>query len=486
MKRKPSHQRLFVIENWSIMKLNSTDLTLLSESTRRLGVWSTLRDSVPNLLGLACLMAPLALPLSATPAQADEITYWNGVMLDAIRGGSTPPPRASRGLAMMHTAMFDAVNSVGGNYQPYQAVFATSTTASREAAAAQAAHDVLVSLYPSLQGSFDTNLTNRLNLIVHGADKTDGISLGHSAAQSILTLRLNDNANLVVPYTPGTDPGDWRPTPSGYAPGLLPNWPQVTPWSISSGSAYRDPLGPPSLTSATYTAAFNEVKDLGAQNSATRTADQTDIAKFWADGAGTATPPGHWNLIAAGIAQTEGLDIEENARLFAQLNIAMADAAIICWDQKYASEFWRPVTAIREADTDGNSNTIQDASWTPLLATPPFPSYTSGHSTFSGAASTILEEWFGANYAFSTSAEGFVVPNRSFANFAAAADEAGLSRIYGGIHFSFDNDNGLAAGRALGAFVFSTQLQAVPEPSTLVLFAGAIAGLAWTRRRKSR
>ncbi|MFN9374409.1 MAG: phosphatase PAP2 family protein [Planctomycetaceae bacterium] len=464
----------------------TTDSSFSSSGPCRPGFWSALREGVQHLLGFACLMTPLALPLSPPEAQADEITYWNGVMLDAIRGGSTPPPRASRGLAMMHTAMFDAVNSVGKNYRPYEASFVTSSTASREAAAAQAAHDVLVSLYPSLQGTFDTKLTNRLNLITNGADKTDGITLGQSSAQSILALRLNDKANLVVPYTPGTDPGDWRPTPAGFASGLLPNWPQVTPWAISSGSAYRDPIGPPPLTSAAYAAAFNEVKDLGAQNSATRTADQTNIAKFWADGAGTATPPGHWNLIATGISQTEGLDIEENARLFAQLNIAMADAAIICWDQKYATEFWRPVTAIRAADTDGNSNTTQDTSWTPLLATPPFPSYTSGHSTFSGAASTILEEWFGANYGFTTSAEGFIVPNRSFASFAAAADEAGLSRIYGGIHFSFDNVNGLAAGRTLGAFVFSTQLQAVPEPSTLVLFAGAIAALAYTRRRNCR
>ena len=460
--------------------------TNASALSRRLGFWTPFRDGFQRVLGLACLVTPLAVPLTAPQVQADEITYWNGVMLDAIRGGATPPPRASRGLAMMHTAMYDAVNSVGRNYQPYNQSFVTTPTASREAAAAQAAHDVLANLYPTLQGTFDTNLNNRLNLIAGGANKTAGIQLGQASAQSILGLRANDKANLVVPYTPGTNPGDWRPTPSAFAPALLPNWPQVTPWAINSGSAFRDPVGPPSLTSAAYTSAFNEVKDVGELNSVTRTADQTNIAKFWADGAGTATPPGHWNLIASGISQAEGLDLEANARLFAQLNIAMADAAIICWDQKYATELWRPITAIREANTDGNPDTIQDSSWTPLLATPPFPSYTSGHSTFSGAASTILEDWFGTNYGFTTAAEGFVVPNRSFASFAAAADEAGMSRIYGGIHYSFDNDHGLAAGRALGAFVFATQLQPVPEPSTLVLIAGAIAGLAWTRRRNPR
>jgi len=439
-----------------------------------------------RLLGLACVVTPLTLPLITNQSRADEITYWNGVMLDAIRSHATPPPRSSRGLAMMHTAMYDAVNSVGQHWQPYHQSFVTSPTASREAAAAQAAHDVLVSLYPTLQGTFDTDLTNRLGLIAGGTDKTAGISLGQASAQSILALRANDNANLVVPYTPGTNPGEWRPTPNGYAPALLPNWPQVTPWTIDSASAYRDPAGLPSLTSAAYTAAFDQVKDLGAQNSVVRTADQTNIAKFWEDGAGTATPPGHWNLIATGVSGTEGLDLEENARLFAQLNLAMADAAIICWDAKYASEFWRPVTAIREASTDGNPDTTEDATWTPLLKTPPFPSYTSGHSTFSGAASTILEDWFGANYAFTTSSEGFIVPNRSFTSFAAAAEEAGISRIYGGIHFSFDNENGLMAGRALGTHVVGTQLQAVPEPSTWVLFAGALTGLAWTRRRITR
>jgi hypothetical protein len=422
---------------------------------------------------------------SAAPLKADEITYWNGVMLDAIRSGSTPPPVASRGLAIMHTAMFDAVNSVKRNYVPYHQRFATTATASREAAAAQAAHDVLSSLYPSQQATFNTKLTDRLNAIAAGADKTAGIVLGQAAAQSMLTLRSNDNSKLVVPYTPGTGPGDWRPTPNAYAPALLPNWPQVTPWSLTSGSQFRDPVGPPSLTSAAYAAAFNEVKELGAVNSATRTADQTDIAKFWADGAGTATPPGHWNMIATGISANEGLSLEENARLFAQLNISMADAAIICWDQKYADEFWRPVTAIREADTDGNAATVQDTGWSPLLVTPPFPSYTSGHSTFSGAATTLLEHWFGINYGFSTSAEGYVVPDRTFASFTAAAEEAGMSRIYGGIHFSFDNQFGLTGGRALGTHVFATQLQAVPEPTTLVLLAGGLVGLAWLRQRKT-
>jgi hypothetical protein len=463
---------------------NLSQLSRLIERLRAQAPLATAQPLILRSVAIASLAGCCVLGPTGS-AGADEITYWNGVMLDAIRTGATPPPKASRGLAMMHTAMFDAVNSVKGHYAPYHERIATTATASLEAASAQAAHDVLSSLYPSQQATFDTKLTNRLNLIAAGADKTAGITLGQSAAQSILTLRSNDKSNLVVPYVPGTDPGDWRPTPPAYASALLPNWPLVTPWTLSSGSQLRDPVGPPSLTSAAYAAAFNEVKEIGALNSATRTADQTDIAKFWADGAGTATPPGHWNMIATGVSQGEGLSLEENSRLFAQLNLAMADAAIICWDQKYASDFWRPVTAIREANTDNNPDTAQDATWTPLLITPPFPSYTSGHSTFSGAASTILEGWFGTNYAFTTSAEGFVVADRSFSSFAAAADEAGVSRIYGGIHYSFDNLNGLAAGRTLGAHVFATQLQAVPEPTSLMLFAGAISALVWIRLRRS-
>src|SRR5262249_50890004 len=257
-----------------------------------------------------------------------------------------------------------------------------------------------------------------------------------------------------VTYTPGTDPGDWRPTPRPNPdpppaelpglPALAPQWPSVTPFAMTSGSQLR-PRAPPAPDKADYAAAFAEVKSLGHAASTTRTEEQTQIARFWNDGLGTAFAPGYWNRIAEGVAADQGLSLVSDARLFALLNIATADAIIACWDAKYTYNLWRPVTAIRAADTDGNSATEPDTSWTPLLVTPNFPSYTSAHSTVSGAAAEVLTALFGDHYDFTVSAVS--VPfTRSFASFEAAAAEAGRSRIYGGIHYTFDNLNGLAAG----------------------------------------
>jgi hypothetical protein len=209
---------------------------------------------------------------------------------------------------------------------------------------------------------------------------------------------------------------------------------------------------------------------LGSATSSTRTQDQTDIARFWADGAGTATPPGHWNLIAQDVAIAKGNSLEDNARLFALLGIGLADAAIVSWDNKYEYDMWRPITAIAKADQDGNDATEADANWRPLLTTPPFPTYTSGHSTFSGTAATILAAFYGSDdFSFTTGAEGAIVSDRSFDGFWAAAEEAGASRIYGGIHFAFDNQDGLAHGRALGEWVSGALLRPVPEPSSFAL-----------------
>jgi hypothetical protein len=251
----------------------------------------------------------------------------------------------------------------------------------------------------------------------------------------------------------------------------------VKPWVMSSGSQFTT-TPPPVVGSPEYLAAYNEVKSLGEVGSVARTAEETDIARFWADGAGTATPPGHWNLIAQDVSTAVGLSLAENARLFALLNLATADAAISSWDHKYTYNFWRPVTAIRETELG--------STWTPLLSTPPFPAYTSGHSTFSGAASTILAEFLGSDlFSFTTDAEGFVVPGRSFASFSGAADEAGRSRIVGGIHFEFDNQVGLAAGRSIGQLVYASELTPIPEVSPLWLtaVAGTLAAVFRGRRR---
>lgn len=217
---------------------------------------------------------------------------------------------------------------------------------------------------------------------------------------------------------------------------------------------------PPSLDSPEYADAVAEVQAYGAANSALRTEDQTNIAHFWADDPGTSTPPGHWNRIAAEVASRFGNSLVENARLFALLNIATADAAIACWEAKYTYDLWRPYTAIREADTDGNPLTEADLEWQALIFIPPFPSYSSGHSTFSAASAEVLAGFFGTDdIAFTSTAEGVHVPDRSFSSFTAAAREAASSRLLGGIHFAFDNQAGLEAGAALGRFVVASVLQ---------------------------
>lgn len=436
----------------------------------------------PHRLCLAVLLTTC----STLSVRADIITDWNNAALQAIRTGGTPPPMASRNLAMTHIAMFDAVNAVNRKYQSYFYNPLADPTTNQIAAAAQSAHDVLKALYPAQAATFDALLTTSLSTIADGSAKTNGIALGAAVGAGMLALRSGDGSvNMLPPYLGGTDPGMWRPTPAGFAAGLLPNWPNVTPFAMTSGSQFR--LGPPpALTSAEYAADFNEVKEIGSAGSAVRTADQTDIARFWADGGGTSTPPGHWNRIAQTVTAGQGLSLEENARLFALMNISMADAAIAVWDMKYEYELWRPVTAIRLADTDGNPDTEADPTWSSLIATPPFPTYTSGHSAFSIAAADILAALLGTdNIAFTSSAEGFMVGDRSFTSFSQAAEEAAMSRIYGGIHFRFDNTVSQTMGRSIAAYAMANRLAPVPEPgSAALLFGFGTACFAVLRRRR--
>jgi hypothetical protein len=428
---------------------------------------------------LVCLLGPARL-------LADEITDWNNVMLDAIRANSMSPLPASRILAAMHTGMYDAVNSIARTHQPYHVDLTADPGTSREAAAAQAAHRVLSGMLPVSQAAYDAALANSLSNVPDGPGKTAGIALGNSVGAEILALRANDGASAVVPYTPGSAPGEWRPTPPANAPAAAPQWGNVTPWAMTSPSQFRNPDGPPALDSAEYTAAFNEVKAIGSATSATRTLDQSNIAHFWAGPTGTSTPTGHWNRIAQTVAESQGNTLEENARLFALLNMAEADAAISSWDNKYVYNDWRPLTAIREAATDGNPDTEADPNWSSFITTPNHPSYTSGHSTVSSAAAAVLGNFFGTdNITFTSSAEGFVVPDRTFTSFSQAAMEAADSRLYAGIHWSYDNADGLTGGTALGHYVFDTQLQAIPEPATWVILAvGLVCCLAWRRSRR--
>lgn len=386
----------------------------------------------------------------------DIVLDWNATLLETIKSERLLPPVASRALAMLHTSIYDAVNAIDKTHSSYYVNdIAAPSGASHEAAAAGAAHQVLVNLFPEQQATFDALLASSLAEVPDGQAENDGVSLGRSVADRIIAWRSTEEIRQIPPnisYTPGTEPGDWQPTPPGFSLPNFQQWPNITPWTLSSSSQFRLG-GPPAVDSSEYTAEFNQVKELGSKESTIRTADQTEIASFWNDPQGTYLPPGHWNQIAEQASLTNDYTMSENAHLFAKLNIAIADALIAGWDSKTAYDFWRPVTAIQQADTDGNPLTTGVPAWTPQLITPPFQEYVSAHSTVSGAADAILTSFFGDNFSFTTVTPGLPDVSRSFGSFSQAANEIGYSRLYGGIHFQSGIEDGLTLGESLGNYV---------------------------------
>ncbi len=410
--------------------------------------------------------------------RGNTIQDWNASALDIVRQWTTTsndpyqgrivtaqPPLVARNLAMIHTAMFDAANAVTGQYHAYRVDLPPQVGASASAAAAAAAFEVAKSLYSAVDeiAVWQASLDETLAQVPDGTAKTLGIELGQRVGKAILADRVNDGAKGSSTYAPTTEIGKWRRTFPDYLPPLLSQWPKVKPFALASGDEFR-PAPPPAIGSPEYASAVNEAMRQGGFQNSQRTPEQTEIALFWADGGGTATPPGHWNSIATDVTLKQRTSLLETARSFALLNIAMVDAGIASWDAKYHYDLWRPIDAIRQADQDGNAGTIGDASWIPLLKTPPFPTYTSGHSTFSGAASAVLTSLFGDQFAFDSTSDGHLaaeqrpldpsqIVTRHFTSFNQAAEEAGLSRIYGGIHFDFDNTVGRSLGDRVGRAV---------------------------------
>ena len=389
-------------------------------------------------------------------AIADEVTEWNAILLQALNGPPVvPAPLAQRSAAIVQAAVFDAVNGIEGHYTPMHVAANAPAGASKRAAVVQAAYATLVALFPPQALKFDQLRTVSLTEIASGpaAENSEsiqrGIEWGQTVADAILAWRGTDGfSKTQPPYLGGPAPGQWRPTPPAFAPGLAPQLAQTTPWALASPSQFR-PAGPASLTSAQYTTDFNETKSMGSSSSTLRTADETLYVQFW----NSTSPAGFFDPVATSLSAERHLTLSENARLLALLNISLADAVIGCWDAKYTYSSWRPITAIQLAGTDGNPDTAADPSWTPLIVTPPFPEYPSAHSCVSGAATAVLSSFFGENTAFSVSSAGMPGVMRYFSSFSAAIEEIKNARVFGGIHFRTACNDGQTLGTAVGGYV---------------------------------
>jgi len=416
----------------------------------------------------------------------DVVADWNAALLNVVRDWTTTsndpyagrivtsrPPEVARALALVHVAMFDAINLIEGGYSPYttidSATLSNVASASSVAAATTAAHDVALRLYPESRerAVWAATLAESLAAVPDAQSKQQGIEIGKAVAAALLVMREDDGSSGGGNYMPGDQPGQWDRTAPAFLPPLLPHWGAVKPLAVEDITTFR-PEPPPTLDSQAYADAVDQVMLLGRLDSSVRTAEQTEIAVFWADGGGTATPPGHWNRIAMTASLASGESMLQRARTMALVNLAMADAGIASWDTKYHYDFWRPIDAIRRADEDGNAATMADSQWLSLILTPPFPSYTSGHSSFSGAAAAVLSGLFGNDVSFASTSDNHSgltqkplpgITTRQFDHFWDAAEEASMSRIYGGIHYEFDSTSGLQSGDAIGGYVMQHLLR---------------------------
>jgi hypothetical protein len=393
----------------------------------------------------------------------DAVVQWNQTLLKIVRTPGVQPATVhpTRSFAIMHAAIYDAVNAIDGSHKPYLVhVEHVSPHASQEAAAAAAARETLVALYPASQPIFDLQLEQSLAVIPDGVDKTTGVDVGKAVAQAILALRNDDgSAAKLIAFVPGNAPGDYQLTPPNFPTPAFTHWSKVTPFALERANQFR--LGPPpALTSAQYTAAFNEVKSLGMLGGTTATADQKLIGQFWGGAI-----QNYWNEITQTAVQAHHLTTAQSARVFALLNITLADEVIAFYDTKYTYDFWRPVTAIRAADTDGNPDTLVDPNWLPQATkTAADPSYPGAHATISAGAEFVLNAVFG-HKPINLIVTSEVLPGttRFFDSFAGAENEASASRIFAGQHFRTDENAGETLGRSVADFVVDNFLTRVHD-----------------------
>jgi hypothetical protein len=423
----------------------------------------------------------LAMLLAAAHVRADEVTDWSQTLFRSAVVAGTPALNVTRVAALVQAAVFDAINGIDRRYTPIHVTPNAPAGASRRAAAVQAAY-VMIGKHYGTGGLFTTNQQGVLDarrtvaLAVIGEDESSaaiasGVAWGQFVANEIWTWRSTDGFTLDPPiYAGGLAIGQWRPTPNAPAPGTstlgagYPQFYSMVPWVITSPSQFP-PAGPPAISSARYLADYNEVKAFGSQTSAVRTPDQTIYSLFWASSTASAL----WNQVAVSLLEARNRDrtdkspnnkhntLLENARLLGALDVAMADAAIGCWNAKYTHAFWRPITAIRL--DDGNPATVQDPGWTPLFATPPHPDYPSGHSCVSGAAGVVLASEFGDHVPFDMTSDTMLGVVRHFSGFTQALEEVKNARIYAGIHFRTACEDGQALGIKVANYILENAFQ---------------------------
>jgi len=417
---------------------------------------------------LILLLGVLICPLLAAATVPDPVLEWDAIMNDTVLAGGTNPLVTTRVVALVSASVFDAVNGIRPRYAPLHVSPAAPGNASQRAAAVQAAYAMLIRIYPSQLATLTTRRDASIaaiSAVERARSVQAGMNWGQTVADGIWAWRLNDGlAPTPPPFlgvlgivgTPAAI-GVWRPTPPLNASGAGPQFATMTPWVLQRPSQFRLPP-PNALTSPEYAADYNELKVMGPYNGSARSADQSELALFWAG-----NTPLYWNRIAAQIATSHSLRLSQNAHLFAMLNVAMADAGIACWDGKYRYVFWRPITAIQAGDTDGNPATDPDPNWTPWLdffppGTPAHPEYPSGHSTVSGSAAFVLAAVFGDATPFTVTSE--VRPGtRGFPSFSAATAEIANARVFGGIHYRTSCVRGNLLGQAVADYVRSHAMQ---------------------------
>ncbi|MGH9943262.1 MAG: vanadium-dependent haloperoxidase [Pyrinomonadaceae bacterium] len=398
--------------------------------------------------------------LLATPAsvRADAVADWNAIAVQATITGARPTPTGVIDIAMVQAAIYDAVQAIERRYEPYY-VEIKGASGSPVAAAAKAARDVLANRFPAQVAVFDA--AYQQHLATHGLSESDpGVAVGATAAAGIIALRACDGSFPVPapsPFFGGADPGVWRPTLPANAAMLAPWLGNVTPFTLTRPSQFRA-APPPALTSRQYARDYHEVKALGALNNSTRTPEQTDVAHFYAGNTVVL-----WNKALRDIADAHVTDIADSSRLFALADMAIADAVITAWNSKNYYVFWRPLTAIREGDNDGNPRTTGDASWLSLIVNPPYPDHTSGANAFASAALSALELFFGRDrvtFSVTTTNTGPTVEDtRTYRLFSDAAQDVVDARVYSGIHFRFADEAARKQGRQVANWAYRNFLR---------------------------